>query len=170
MERETTDYNNVHLRLLNGQAPATQVGILYSMLVSFGLQSYFLPLIGAVFDIWRRVCRITEPDLERLGFKLGHQRLLQSRIADSQGYPKSEPLPIVTTTQLPTSYSSTEPLDTMAMCKQKDRSSERSQCFAIYGFGGCGKTAFALESAYHMRKRLSTGAVSGTQQHGGRQR
>ncbi|OCK75786.1 hypothetical protein K432DRAFT_281068, partial [Lepidopterella palustris CBS 459.81] len=56
------------------------------------LQSYFHSLVEAGFDSWGSVCRITELDLERLSFKLGHRRVLQRKIADSQGHPRSKPL------------------------------------------------------------------------------
>ncbi|KAF2190950.1 hypothetical protein K469DRAFT_719915 [Zopfia rhizophila CBS 207.26] len=114
MDRRVTStrgQNTLNPSSPNGQTPrATQVDILYNILASIGLQYYFRSLLEAGFDSWCSVCRITELDLERLSFKLGHRRLLQRRIADSQGYPRSKPLPNLARTQRPASSSGTETL------------------------------------------------------------
>ena len=66
---------------------------LYNQLIQLGLQVYFYILVVNGFDTWEKVTSITELDLDRLGFKLGHRRSLQRRIADLQGYPRHLPLP-----------------------------------------------------------------------------
>jgi len=66
---------------------------LYNQLVQLGLQEYFHVLVGNGFDTWGKVTSITELDLDRLSFKLGHRRLLQRKIADLHGYPRHLPLP-----------------------------------------------------------------------------
>jgi hypothetical protein len=66
---------------------------LYNHLIQLGLQGYFHVLVGNGFDTWEKITIIAELDLDRLGFKLGHRRLLQRKIADLHGYPRHLPLP-----------------------------------------------------------------------------
>lgn len=42
---------------------------------------------------WRQLMSVSEEDLDRLGFRLGHRRRLQREIATIQGYPQSIALP-----------------------------------------------------------------------------
>jgi len=110
-ETNTTHHNILSPGQTNGPTPpGIQVDTLYSVLAVVGLQSYFPSLIEAGFDNWRSVCRITEHDLERLGFKLGHRRLLQRKIAESQGHPTLEPLPSAARKLYMASSSATENL------------------------------------------------------------
>jgi hypothetical protein len=71
----------------------TPMDTLYSQLIKLGLQEYFRVLVSNGFDTWGKVTSITELDLDHLGFKLGHRRQLQRKIADLHGYPRHLPLP-----------------------------------------------------------------------------
>ena len=48
------------------------------------IPQYFDRLVEAGFDSWETVLEITEEDLERLGFELGHRRKLQREIANTR--------------------------------------------------------------------------------------
>ena len=52
---------------------------------SLGLGRYFTVLCENGFDDWDTVLDITEDDLHKLGFKLGHRRTLQREIANYRG-------------------------------------------------------------------------------------
>jgi hypothetical protein len=58
---------------------------LQEVLDSLGLQQYHKVLTENGFDTWEVVADITEEDLQELGFKLGHRRILQREIANYRG-------------------------------------------------------------------------------------
>jgi len=61
-------------------------------LAGLGLDQYYDILHSNGFDTWESVSEITESDLERLHFKLGHRRKLLRAIANDQNYPAQYPL------------------------------------------------------------------------------
>jgi hypothetical protein len=54
------------------------------------------------YTSWSQLMTVTEEDLHRLGFRLGHRRRLQREIATVEGYPRSRALPFcqMSTTQV----------------------------------------------------------------------
>jgi hypothetical protein len=66
---------------------------LHRQLTAIGLQEYLNVLVNNGFTTWQSVSAITERDLDQLGFKLGHRRALQRKIAEGNGYPKYAALP-----------------------------------------------------------------------------
>ena len=70
----------------------SQVPDLADVLLRLGLSKYQSVLASNGFDDWDTVLHITEDDLARLNFKLGHRRALQREIATFRGLPTSESL------------------------------------------------------------------------------
>jgi hypothetical protein len=58
-------------------------------LEQLGLAQYTESLIENGFESWSTVLDITEEDLDELGFKLGHRRLLQREITSARELPPS---------------------------------------------------------------------------------
>lgn len=58
---------------------------LHTQLAQLGLDQYEQRLIDNGFDGWEILMGITEADLSKLGFKLGHRRKLQRAITEQQG-------------------------------------------------------------------------------------
>jgi hypothetical protein len=67
-----------------------------------GLGQYICVLQENGYTSWSQLMTVTEEDLHRLGFKLGHRRRLQREIATIEGYPVSGVLPFcqMSTTQV----------------------------------------------------------------------
>jgi hypothetical protein len=57
------------------------------------LQVYIATLQKNGYTSWDQLGRVSEEELERLGFKLGHRRRLQREIASMKGYSYLEALP-----------------------------------------------------------------------------
>ncbi|KAF2399430.1 hypothetical protein EJ06DRAFT_582757 [Trichodelitschia bisporula] len=72
-------------------------------LASLGLAQYLPVLAENGFDDWDTVLDITEEDLQTLGFKRGHRRVLQREIAAHRGqaYPSVVPPTFIDVTQSP---------------------------------------------------------------------
>jgi hypothetical protein len=64
---------------------------LEAKLESLGLAQYATILYENGFEEWRTVLDITEDDLDSLGFKRGHRRILQKEIAIARGPDSSPP-------------------------------------------------------------------------------
>lgn len=62
------------------------MGSLEEKLESLGLGQYLNVLIDNGFEDWNTVLEITEDDLDQLGIKLGHRRILQQHIATCRDY------------------------------------------------------------------------------------
>ncbi len=62
------------------------MGSLEEKLESLGLDQYLNVLIDNGFEDWDTVLEITEDDLDQLGIKLGHRRILQQQIAACRDY------------------------------------------------------------------------------------
>ncbi|KAK6409379.1 hypothetical protein LTR95_018323 [Oleoguttula sp. CCFEE 5521] len=60
----------------------TSSGDFYDSLHSIGLTQYHDKFVQEAFDTWEVLIDITEPDLDALGVKLGHRRVLQRAILD----------------------------------------------------------------------------------------
>lgn len=65
--------------------------ILEAKLKSLGLSQYAPILHENGFEDWSTVLDITEEDLDSLGFKRGHRRLLQKEIANTRGFNSPPP-------------------------------------------------------------------------------
>lgn len=65
---------------------------LNTYLLRLGLQEYHEVLTNHGFKSWQDLILITEEDMARLNFKLGHRRKLQRGIANFKGKPSWEPL------------------------------------------------------------------------------
>jgi len=57
------------------------------------LETYITVLQQNGYTSWDSLARISEVELERFGFKLGHRRRLQREIASMKGYPLVDALP-----------------------------------------------------------------------------
>jgi hypothetical protein len=73
-------------------APSQEEPKLNTVLAQLGLGQYEQPLMDNGFETWETVTRITEADMNNLGFKLGHRRKLQRAIRehDSSTTPEME--------------------------------------------------------------------------------
>ncbi|KAF2196467.1 hypothetical protein GQ43DRAFT_383250 [Delitschia confertaspora ATCC 74209] len=70
--------------------PVSQGPTMYTLskiLTRLGLERYLDTLVENGFSTWETVLDITEEDLTRLNFKLGHRRTLQREIATYRGLP-----------------------------------------------------------------------------------
>ncbi|KAK3074111.1 hypothetical protein LTS18_014316, partial [Coniosporium uncinatum] len=65
---------------------------LADVLDRIGLSEYLPTLIRNGFSTWENTLDIAEADLDHLGFKLGHRRLLQREVASYRGHPQHEGL------------------------------------------------------------------------------
>lgn len=65
---------------------------LRAKLEQMGLGQYATILHKNGFDDWETVLDITEEDLDSLGFKRGHRRMLQKEIAAARGLPLMSPV------------------------------------------------------------------------------
>jgi len=76
---------NDHLRNSDG-AGSLHMGSLEEKLESLGLGQYLNVLIDNGFEDWDTVLEIIEDDIDELGIKLGHRRILQQEIAACRKY------------------------------------------------------------------------------------
>lgn len=95
---------------------------LAGVLERINLSQYHDTLVDNGFDDWRTVSDITEEDLERLGFKMGHKRKLQREIATLRGTAAGGAIPLATPSSLSAGSETSPPMHqyTPPSTKRKD--------------------------------------------------